>query len=137
MAASRGGHRVGDRLAVRGEAFAHLTGAREVVLRSGEPEPLLLLAACSGLQAEQDVVRLGVLGIDVVRVVGRHQRQPGPPRDLDEPRSHRFLLRDAVILELEKVVVGAKDLGVLTRDRLRRVEVAAHDRLRQLAAKAG
>ena len=137
MAASRGGHCVGYRLTVRGEAFAHLTGACEVVLRTGEPEPLLLLAACSGLQAQQDVVRLGVVRLDVVRVIGSHQRQPGPSRDLDEPRAHRFLLRDAVILELEEVVVGAKDLGVLTRDRLRRVEVAAHDRLRQLAAKAG
>ena len=125
-----------DRLAVRGEALAHLLRAREVVLRAGEPEPLLLLAARSGLQAQQDVVRLGVLGLDVVRVVGGDERQPGPPRDLDQPGAHRVLLGDAVVLELEEVVVGAEDLGVLACDRLRRVDVAAHDRLGQLAAEA-
>ena len=81
-------------------------------------------------------MRLGVFRLDVVRVVGRHERQPRPPCDLDEAGANRVLVRDAVVLQLEKVVVVAEDLRVLARDRLRGVEVAAHDRLRQLTAEA-
>ena len=130
--ARRSATRVGHRLAIRREPLAHLRRAREVVLGAGQPEALLLLSARTGLEAEQDVVRLGVLRLDVVRVVGGHERQPGPTRDLDKAGADRVLLGDAVVLQLEKVVVGAEDLRVLARDRLGRVEVAAHDRLRQL-----
>ena len=82
-------------------------------------------------------MRLGILRFDVVRVVGGDQRQPGAPRNLDQPGAHALLLRDAVVLELEKVVVGPEDLRVLAGDRLGAVEVAAQESLGQLAPEAG
>ena len=77
-------------------------------------------------------MRLGVLGLDVVRVVGGDERQPGAPRDLDEAGANCVLLRNAVVLQLEKVVVRSEDLRMLARDRLGGRHVAANDRLRQL-----
>ena len=81
-------------------------------------------------------MRLGVLRLDVVRVVGGDQRQAGAPRDLDQAGAHRLLLGDAVVLQLEEVAVGSEDLGMLARHRLGGRHVAAEDRLGQLATEA-
>ena len=136
VTAIRDRHRVGDGLRVRSEAIAHLLRARKVVVGSREAESLLLLAARAGLQAEQDVVGLGVLGLDVVRVVGGHERQAGATRDLDQTGAHRVLLGDAVVLELEEVVVRTEDLGMFASHRLGGGHVTAKDRLGQLATEA-
>ena len=66
--------------------------------------------------AEQDVVRLGLVLADVVEVVGDDQRQPGlggePEQLLVEPP----LLGQAVVLELEEEAVLAEDVAVLAGD---------------------
>ena len=66
----------------------------------------------AGLEAEQHVLRLGVLAVDVVDVVRRddgHAQLFGPSR---EDAVALALLRDRVVLDFDVVIV-AEDVQVL------------------------
>ena len=88
------------------------------------------------LDADHDVLRLGVLGAHVVDVVRRDERDPRPPGDLADALVHALLLLDAVAHELEVVVAVAEDLGMLAGDRTRGLDALVADRARELALKA-
>jgi hypothetical protein len=135
--AARGhGQGVGGRLAIGAEAASHLVAARHVEVGTVEAEALLVLAPGPGLEAEQDVMRLGVGRVDVVGIVGADEGDAGPARDLHQPLADRGLLGHAVVLELQEVVVGSEDLQVLARHPLGGVQVATQDGLGKLAADA-
>ncbi len=59
---------------VLGEGAEHLVGGLDVELLGVELEALGVVHAAGGLDAEQDFVRAGVVGGDVVGVVGGDQR---------------------------------------------------------------
>ncbi len=71
-----------------------LLGVELQPLRVGEELPLLL-------DAEQHVVRARVGLLRVVGVVRGHERQPEILRERDQPRRHRVLVGQIVVLELD------------------------------------
>src|SRR5581483_6958828 len=90
----------------------------------------------AGLEAEQDVVRLGVMAVDVVEVVGRGQTEAELLAEIDERRVDDVLLVDPVLLHLEEEAVLAEDVAVVG-DRLpSAVEVVLRDAPRDLALQA-
>ena len=87
--------------------------------------------------AQQDVVRLGLVLADVVQVVGDDERQAGLRREAQELLVEPALLGEAVVLELQEEAVLAEDVAVLAGDLARLLPVVHLERLGDLAAKAG
>ena len=108
----------------------------KVEVRPGELEALLVGDARAGLQAEQDVVRLGILGPHVVGIVGGDERQIEAPGDIHDAGAGGLLLGDPMVLELEEIVVAAEYLQVLARHGFSAVRIAAQDGLLQFSTQA-
>ena len=60
----------------------------------------------AGLDAEQHLMGAGVLTVQVVAVVGRHQRQLQLGRHLHQALVDHILFRDGVFLQFDIVAVG-------------------------------
>ena len=90
----------------------------------------------AGPDAEQDVVRLGLVLADVVEVVGHDERQAGLRREPEELLVEPALLGHAVVLELEVEAVLAEDVAVLAGEVAGQLPVLDLERLGDLAAEA-
>ena len=99
-------------------------------------EPVRLVHGLAALDADHDVLGLGVLGVHVVDVIRGDHRHTGPPAHFADPLVHAGLLGDPVRHQLEVVVVLTEDLGVLEGDGTGGVEALILDRSRDLALEA-
>ena len=100
---------VAQLLGVRAERTRHLVGRLDVELVGVEPPARLVGHGLAGLDAEQDLVRLGVVAMQIVAIIGRHQRQPDLLADFAQGivvRRMKF-----VVLQLE-IVPARKHLRV-------------------------
>ena len=102
--------RVVARLGHLGEQRAHLGRGLQVELLGVELEPVGVVAGRPRLHAQQRVVRLGVVAVDVVAVVGGQQRRPDVLGDLDQLGVRLVLLGEAVVLQFDEEVVLPEDL---------------------------
>ena len=126
----------GQRLRHVGEGLDHLLGRLEVVLLGREAPAARVVEARAGLQAQEDVVRLRVVTVDVVKVVGRAQAEAELLAEAGEHVVDLRLLVDAVPLHLEQETVLAEDVAVRA-DRLAcALDVAVDDPARRLALQA-
>ena len=100
------------RLGNRGEDRPHLLGRLQVELVGVELQPLEVGLDLLLLDAEQDVVRLGVLPLGVVDVVRGHQRHARARRHLHQERVELALLGQSVVLHLQVEPSGAEDVRV-------------------------
>jgi hypothetical protein len=114
-------HRVGDRLAagdggrhevpvVAGESRVHLDRALEVELVRVHPHPRVVAAEAAGVDAQEDVLGLGILAVDVVAVAGGDRRDPQLAGDLQGRVGHLPLHLEAVVLDLDEVAVAERPL---------------------------
>ena len=98
---------------------AHLLGGLQVVAVAVELEPVGVAELGAGRDAQQRPVRVGVGLLGVVQVVGGQQRQRQLLGQLEQVLAHDPLDVDAVVHQLEVVVVLADDVahvrGVLDR----------------------
>ena len=81
--------RVGQRLRPGGELPRHLLRRAEVEVGGAVAQPLRVVHRHAGLDAEQDLVRIGVLLAEVMDVVTADQRQVQLPGDPDQLRIDR------------------------------------------------
>ena len=95
------------------EEAAHLRGGLQVELVVLEPHPPRRVEVRRGLDADEQVVRLVLLGVRVVRVVRRDERQVVASRQLHELRMEPALVVDPVLLDLDEEVPVAQDVAVL------------------------
>ena len=79
--------------------------------------------------AQQDVVRVVLLAVDVVQVVGDDERQAGLGRQAQQLLVEPALLGDPVVLELEEEAVLAEDVVVLARELAGELPVVDLERL--------
>ena len=93
--------RVGEGLRIAAEEGLHLLRGAEVEVLGLVAHPLLVLHQLAGLDAEEDVVALRVLGGEVVAVVGTDQGDARLLVDAEEGLVHHRLVPDAVVLELQ------------------------------------
>ena len=100
-----------------GPDLAHLGRALEVEVARVELEPVGVGEGLAGLHAQQDLVRLGVLGEGVVQVVGREQGELEVTGDLEQVGPGRPLDRQAVVHQLGVEVAGAEDVPVFRGSR--------------------
>ena len=92
---------VGQGLGHVGEGGGHFLGRAVIEVLGRKAHALGVVHAGGGLDAQQDVVGLGVVGAQVVAVVGGHQRQLEVIGKLDQEIIDRGLLRDAVGLQFQ------------------------------------
>ncbi len=115
--------RVEQRLAVVGEERRHLGRGLQVELVALELHPAGRVEVVAGADAEQDVVRLALLLVDVVQVVRDDEGQAGLGRQAKQLFVEAALLGEAVVLQLEEEAVLAEDVAVLAGQAARRLPV--------------
>ncbi len=126
----------GERLGQVLEELPHLVGGLQVEVLGLEAPALRVVEVGPRLQAEQDVVGLGVVAVDVVQVVGRHQAQAELLRKAAQGLVDALLGVDAVPLHLEQVAVRPEDVAVGGDGLPGPVHVVLGDLRRDLAAEA-
>ncbi len=118
------------------ELGRHLRSRADIEVGPREAQPLGFVQPAAGLDAEQDVVGLGVVLVHVVAVVGGYQWKVGLTGDLDQPLPDHPLLLHPVVLDLQEIPIGAEYLRVLPSDREGPVGIARQQSLGHLAADA-
>ncbi len=103
---------------------AHLGGRLEVVTVAVELEAVGVRQRLAGLHAQQRLVVVRGVAGDVVAVVGGQRRDVELAADLEQPVAHPAFDVQAVVHQLEEVVVGPEDLPPL-RGRFERLAVMA------------
>ena len=99
-------HRVG----AGAEKPAHLLLALDVELGSFHAHAVLIIQGFAGLDAHEHFLGLGVLFLQVVAVVGGHQRHVHFPGQLNQPGQHQLLVADAVIHDFDIEIPLAEDI---------------------------
>ena len=122
--------------AVRLEHPLHLVGRLEEELLVGELEALVVGQHITGLDAEQDLVRIGVLGTQVVHVAGADRGQAELVGQLDQHGVDLPVLVQVGILDLDVEVLPAEDLDHQIHLLAGGGLVALHDRLVDAARQA-
>ena len=94
---------------------AHLLLGLAVILSALVAHPVLIRHLLACLDAEQDIVSLGVLRVGVVDIVGGHKRNPCVLAQAQQALVHHPLLRHAVVLELQEEISLSENPTVLFR----------------------
>ena len=89
-----------------GKRGIHLLGAAQIELVALHPHAVGVGAELARVDAQQDVLGLGVLAVDVMNVAGGHQRDAQPLGDLRRPLHRHPLRLQVVVLDLDVVVVA-------------------------------
>ena len=87
------------------EQFAHLFLGFAVELPALIAHPILILHLFAGLDAQQNIMGLLILGKGVVDIVGGHQLKARIPAHAHKALVYQLLVRQAVVLELQEEVV--------------------------------
>ena len=99
-----------DRLVVVRQRGFHLLARLQEELVAVEAEAVGLVDGCARLDAQQDVVGLGVRLGRVVQVVRGDERDRQRVGQLDQVRVDRVLVGDAVVLQLDEEAVASEDV---------------------------
>jgi hypothetical protein len=91
-----------------GKESLHLLRRAQEKLLGLVPHPLGIVALALGTDADEQVVRLPVLTVDVVNIVGRHQVQPELLGPRDQVTVHLRLLGNPVVLQFEVEMVSTR-----------------------------
>jgi hypothetical protein len=84
-----------------GEGREHFFRVFVIQLASVKTHAPRIVNAGAGLNAQEDVVGVYIIGIQIMAVVGSHQGQPGFAGKVNEPLIKGGLLGQAVFLQLQ------------------------------------
>ncbi len=129
-------HRVAQGLWAPAELACHHVWRLEIQLVGGKLEAARIADHLAGLDAEQHLVGVCLVLVEIVAVVGRHQLDAEIMAQFLQARIDLPLLRDAVLLHLEVEAV-AEELAQLQSLFPRRIHAAVADQPRHLAVQAG
>jgi hypothetical protein len=80
------------------EQFLHFFCGADIEVPGLIAHPLLVLHQLAGLDAQQHIMALRVLGSQIVTVVGTHQRDSGLLMEPQQALVYHCLIPDAVVL---------------------------------------
>ena len=109
-----------------GEQLQHFRFAFQIKLLGLEFHPLGIVHGFAGLDAQQNVLHMGILFPEVVGIVADDHRQSGFPGNTHDPLVHEPLLRDAVILKLQIEIPISEDLRQLQSMAFRCFKIFVH-----------
>ena len=95
---------------ISAEQVCHFRLAAEVEILRLIAHPIFIVHGFAGLDAQQDVVSLGVLLSEIVCIVGADHGDAGLLMDFQDRLVHDFLIPDTVILQLQIEAIRAKQL---------------------------
>ena len=127
---------VGNRVAIVRQGKAHFRLALEVKLIALHAHAIRLVYKTLGLDAEQNILRLGIVGGDIVNVVGDNGFSPDLGGNFTQPRQNLKLFGNVVVLQFDVEILAKhalETLGVIERE----VVIVGEQRLRNIASKAG
>jgi len=111
----RDSQRIGQRFGLVTEHRGHLLGGFQEKLIPVIFEALFVADVLARADAQQDVVRVLIGVLEVVHVIGGHQRQPEFSCDGQQAGVDDALLFDALVLHLEKEVLRSQDVAIACR----------------------
>ncbi|MCL4535757.1 MAG: hypothetical protein M1370_11445 [Bacteroidetes bacterium] len=111
----------------------HLFGTSQVEILGLHPHPVGIVHGGVGLDAEQDLLGVGVLLADVVDVVGGDHRNAHSAAQLQHAAVDLNLVGEAVVLDLQVVAVRAHQVAVEGGGPRRGVQVVPQDGASHLA----
>ena len=129
--------RIFQRLQRIRKKLRHLLRRFHIILSALVAHTILVLQLLAGLDAEQNVVRLGVRRQRVMHVVRRHQLNAGLRAHAQKLLVDDLLVGDPMILQFQEEIALAENLLVLQRDLFALVVHAAHQITRYFPRKAG
>jgi hypothetical protein len=94
------------------EQLHHLRAGFQVEIRCGPLHARRVAHGFARLYAEHDLVRAGVVAVEIVGVVGGDERNAGFPGEADYQREQALVLLHAVVLQFEEEVPAAEDVYV-------------------------
>ena len=128
---------VGQRLRMVREQPLHFRAALHIKLIAGIAHPVRVAHQITVLEADQYIMRIAVFLLDVMHIVGRHQRQTGALGHFDNMLISRSLLGNAVILNFEEKIARPEDFGIFLRQRHRFINRSLGAGFRDLAFQTG
>jgi hypothetical protein len=105
-------HRIGERFRVVLEDPGHLLGALQVELVAVIAQALLVVNGFAGADAQQDVVRLVIVLLQIVHIVGAHQRQAEVASNRHQARVDHALFVQSLKLHFKEEVAIAEDVAI-------------------------
>ena len=130
-------HRICQRLRVLTEQPLHFLRCLQVKIIAGKPHPARVIQCPASLDAQQDFVKFAVLTLQVMGVIGSHQPQLILFRQLQKPCHGLFFLRHAMILQLDKKILPAKNLQIFLQHLFRPEHIPPDNPCRHLPGNAG
>ncbi len=115
-----------DRVMKLRQGQSHLLLRLHIEFFGREGERVVVVDRPSGLNRNQNLLHPGVLPPQIMAVVGRDQRDAGVVRQHPQRGKYLLLLRQAVVLYLDKEVVFAENLPVLQCSLFRACIVVHH-----------
>ena len=137
VTAVRDGLGIVDSLRNIGEKLPHLLLALHIVLAALIAHAVRILHLLLRLNAEEDVVGFGVFGVRIVAVVRADDRNPGLRVNSKKPRNHGPVHGQAVVLQLQEIIIASKETVVLFGQFLRPFVVSLLKLPLHLAGQAG
>ena len=122
-----------DRLRQFSKLRDHFLRRLDIKLVGVKPESIGIVDRLAGLQAEHHVVWPGVLFLQIMTVVGPDQRDPQLLVNLNQTTIGDALVLQTIRLDLQVVVILAKDLPVLTGRLDRALHILLADQVGDLA----
>ena len=89
-----------NRLPGIGEESLHLLLALDIILSALIAHSVLVRQLFAGLDTEQDIVRLHIIGVGIMNIVGGNKGNIQFLAHLKQRGIHHFLLRQTVVLKL-------------------------------------
>ncbi|KFM93090.1 hypothetical protein DJ90_2785 [Paenibacillus macerans] len=129
-------YRVGQRLGHMREQRGHLIPGFQVELVRVHFEPVFVVDRFAGADANEHILNLGVLPVQVMHIVGGRQFDPRLLRQLNKLEVYLFLLRQTVILQLQ-IKISAKRRLIAQRRFFRFLVRSAQQMMRHLSAQTG
>ena len=120
-----------------GEKVRHLLRRFEIQLVGSKLEPFGIVDRFAGLDAEQHIMGVHILLVEVVAVVARHERYREPPAHVEQALVDRVLDVDAVVLHFQKKVPLAEEFQVLLSGCVGFFQAVSSDQGRDLAVQTG
>ena len=89
-----------------GKGGVHLGRTLQIKLRGVHPHPGGIAAEPAGVDAQENVLGLGILAVDVVAVAGGHRRDAQFLRHFQSRERHLPLHLQAIVLNLDKIPIA-------------------------------
>ena len=129
--------RIVQRLKCIGKKLLHLLRRFHIILSALIAHPVLIGQLLAGLDAEQDVMGDRILRVGIVDIVGRHKFDPGLLGHLQQLLVDQPLIRQTVILQLQKIIVLPENVAVFQRRLLRLIIKSLYDITLDFPCKTG